>query len=155
MNKQEVIEIGAVVLAGVVLFMFLRHQGQSGIAPSIAGVDLTPPASPPRNYTNYNLAPRNSGAQNSLPSIQPATLAPAAYTKSPCACGQNSVEYASLNAFAGTLAAVESTVVDAYKSSILAAIPSWLGEFINNTFAPEESAAASGSFTSLAGLAEH
>lgn len=150
MKEKELIEIGAAVIAGLVLFILLRHQAQTGTPLAVMNSPLVPPSSP-NDYLTYNQPSMNSGAQNNIPTVTPATLGPAAQTNAPCACSSSPVQYASLNAFAGTLAAMENTVIEAYQNSILAAIPSWLGEFINNTYAPEASAAASGAFSGMAG----
>ena len=146
-------ELGGIAIGALALFIVLKHGGAgAGTAPiALPGV---PQASP--NYLTFNQAQPGTGAQNSLglsavAAGTPAATLAATSNASPCACGNAPVQYANLQAYSDYLAATNESIVNAYQASIDASIPSWLGQFINNTFAPEASAAAAGQFAQLAG----
>jgi len=151
LGKDELIEIGAIIIGALALFLFLRHStgagAQSGatVLPSLQGGYTAP------SYLNYNFPASDSSASTSLNSVQPATLGPAAQAQQPCACGSGPVQFTNSGAFYDYLTAQNEAAVSGYYDAVRNSLPYWLSEFVNNTLAPDETAAATGNFASLAG----
>lgn len=146
MTHQEMLEIGAISLGILALFLVLKRGGSTNAAPVSGDVTFPNPYGAPPEYLGYNVPQTASG--NSLGAI-PASGNSSSTT--PCACGNAPVQYANDQAFANYLTNLDETIVSTYQSSILASIPNWLGQYINNTFAPEEQAASQGFFSQFAG----
>lgn len=146
-SHAELLEIGAVVLGGVALIAVLRRGGTTQAAPA---PEIIPPT--PSNYTNYNQPRRGAYAENSagVPNSALAANGTGSSSGQPCACGQSSVNFSSLDSFANYLTQQDETIVARYAAEVQAAEPSWMAQFINNTFAPDETAAAEGRFAAMA-----
>lgn len=150
MTQAEMLEIGALAIGGLALLVVLRRGGSTDSAPVSADVPIA--ASQPNTYLTFNQP--TSAAGNSA-GISPSQIASNSAANGgsgqPCACGSAPVNFANLQSFADFLTATDENIVTNYQAEINSAMPSWLGQFINNTFAPDESAAASGQFSNMAG----
>lgn len=143
MKHTEIMELGAVALGALALLVVLRRGGSPDATPSqgaSSGTEATPTYLTQNQPTSYaqnsvGFAPASDRNGGTLPS---------------CACGQAPVDYSSLQSFTDSLTAANENIVNEYQASITSAMPSWMGQFINNTFAPDQTAAAEGRFSQLA-----
>lgn len=147
MNHAEIMELGALAIGALAIIAVLRRGGSTVAAPVGDDQTSTGLASAP-TYLTYNQP--TSYAGSSVPLNQ---VGPGGSSSTPCACSQQTVNFASLNSFANYLTGVDEDIVSNYEAQIEAASPSWLNQFFNNTFAPDETAAAQGQFGSLAASA--
>lgn len=151
MNHSEIMELGALAIGGLALFVILSRGGSTKAAPVLPET-VTPvdPGTP--SYLSYNQSTTTAGNSAGLSPVA-AQNGPSAAgsSQTPCACGSGPVNFSSLTDYSNFLAASNENFVEQYYDSVTAALPDFLGQFVNNTTAVDQSAAASGGFSSLAG----
>ena len=151
MNQQDMLELGAVAIGALALLVVLRRGGSTAPVAVPEVQSVASPYGQPPTYLGVN-QPTNAGSGNSLglSAVSAASQGSGSNSGPSCACQSSPVQFASVDAFGNYLASVDETIVNSYESSIMQAMPSWMAQFINNTFAPDETAAAQGRFSSLA-----
>lgn len=141
--KKEWIELGALALGGLALFIILNRGGSSSPVPSNAdtGSSTTP------NYLSYNQGgnspPTDNNALN-LPAF-------AGSNGGACNCGStaNIITFADNGSFAQTLGQGLGIDLQAYESNVLSQFPDYVRQFFNAKNAADLAEQASTRFASL------
>lgn len=150
MNHSEIMEIGALAIGGLALVVILSRGGSTKAAPFVPET-VTPTAPDTPSYLGYNQSTTSAGNSAGLTPVAASGGVPSGSSQTPCACGSGPVNFSSLTDYSNFLAASNEGFVQSYYDSVMSALPDFLGQFVNNTTAVDQSAAASGGFSSLAG----
>jgi hypothetical protein len=154
MTQSELIEIGAIVIGGLALIVVLSRGGSIQAAtPAPETPNPIAPGSP--EYLTYNIAQSYAGNSAELSPVAASQGGDNSSSVTPCACSSAPVMFASNSDYSNFLATANENLVQQYENDVLAATPSWLSQFYNNTLAPDMTAAAEGNFAAVAGLSSY
>lgn len=129
MNREEIIEIGAIGVGLVALYL-VATRGQYQPLPQPV-VSSTPAAGP--EYIAYNYQPPSGNSMGNLASISP-TSAPTSEPTGGCGCAQpQSTTFASPTSFSDFLSSQLSGIEDTYKNNLLSSMPNFFQQYINNS----------------------